>query len=1229
MGIEDEYLWKSQGVRAALFVGRVDLLLLENVHILESNGYGLLTWNFGDSTLSRCKFESNYWRKGVNQSVCDNPFSHNDSECGAKPGGNVLFARLFSPSISQHVDISVLHSEFMHGIGTSFIPSKFSNNCAYAGGLGVFLINMPCHISLHNCTLWNNTAPSGGNMFLYSNARLALNINTSSFCQDIASVIDGGGGGIYINTRGVYAKAEIHISHSSFLSNYGNIGGGMFLEANKLWEEVKHVMQLNTTIEECRFHGNSGGYGGGMSIKAVHIQFSVLINPESLILIFKSVFQNNTVNWTGSALYIVGEPNVRLSLLGTVQVNIVKCSFIWNTVANFPQHNAEPKDFTAVSNDHNVSSVTEATLFLLIKGKLGGRATVKDTLFIENNCTGIYIGTDTLWGYSEVSFHGNVRFVNNTGATAGGVHIDMGITVTFSGDVLFLLNTGHSGGAVYVNESAVNFKGNMIFTENKADCGGAIAFIHNSQNSFLHLDFNSTIKIANNTAFRYGGGIYVAGSECSSKITCFFQTDLHNSEINFTPSAGIVMENNTAKIAGDFIYGGYLETCYLKIKSQNGYDFRLQQITAATLWSTVRAHSHSQSEVAAKPVRVNFCDVHSVGNSCSFVKHVSVFRGQLFHVHAMAVGQFCYATPAMVFSKVAPQYVGELGVRQSAQELGNTCGALTYSVRTPDDFIQILLCLSLECDSNILNQPAILSVSFLPCPFGFELSGHPPKCDCAEHLRKPGVQCHIDNETIHRSPAVWIGNFSNDVVVHNNCPFDYCRPESNDINLFNQDNQCQFNRTGILCGACKPGLGLALGGSKCLQCSNNLLLLLLLFAFAGMVLIILLLKCNLTVSTGTINGLIFYANVIRINRAIFFPPNQSPVMQVLSVYIAWLNLDLGIETCFSENMNAYTLTWLQFIFPLYIWLLVILLIYVSWYSVTVSRLTGSNTVSVLATLFLLAYAKLLQTIIAAVSFTTLTDKQGITSAVWLLDGNLAYLSGPHIALFIASITALFLYVVPFTLLVLSAPYLQARSNLCLLRWVNRFKPLLDAYQGPYKDKFRYWTGLILLVRIILFSMFAGNALGDPRLNLFIIAITMFVLLAFWLIIGGSVYKLFILNVLDCFFVLDAGIFAVATLFLEGSHVNQQAVLTYIMVGSTFGVFCSIVVYQFYQQLKKVSTCKRHCILCKQFFLRCDCTAHQLSISLADIDNTSTVCQHRPPTVSVVDLNQLREPLLTD
>jgi len=49
--------------------------------------------------------------------------------------------------------------------------------------------------------------------------------------------------------------------------------------------------------------------------------------------------------------------------------------------------------------------------------------------------------------------------------------------------------------------------------------------------------------------------------------------------------------------------------------------------------------------------------------------------------------------------------------------------------------------------------------------------------------------------------------------------------------------------------------------------------------------------------------------------------------------------------------------------------------------------------------------------------------------------------------------------------------------------VQRLKPLLDAYTGPYKDKYRFWTGLLLLVRAVLFLAIAVNALGDPSLNL--------------------------------------------------------------------------------------------------------------------------------------------------
>ena len=43
-------------------------------------------------------------------------------------------------------------------------------------------------------------------------------------------------------------------------------------------------------------------------------------------------------------------------------------------------------------------------------------------------------------------------------------------------------------------------------------------------------------------------------------------------------------------------------------------------------------------------------------------------------------------------------------------------------------------------------------------------------------------------------------------------------------------------------------------------------------------------------------------------------------------------------------------------------------------------------------------------------------------------------------------------------------------------------PLLDAYQAPYKDKFRFWTGLMLVVHSILLVGYGLNILGDPDIN---------------------------------------------------------------------------------------------------------------------------------------------------
>ena len=51
----------------------------------------------------------------------------------------------------------------------------------------------------------------------------------------------------------------------------------------------------------------------------------------------------------------------------------------------------------------------------------------------------------------------------------------------------------------------------------------------------------------------------------------------------------------------------------------------------------------------------------------------------------------------------------------------------------------------------------------------------------------------------------------------------------------------------------------------------TLILLLIPFALAGILLVDLILVLNITIATGNIHGLIFYANIVAANREIFFP----------------------------------------------------------------------------------------------------------------------------------------------------------------------------------------------------------------------------------------------------------------------------------------------------------------------------------------------------------------------
>ena len=187
---------------------------------------------------------------------------------------------------------------------------------------------------------------------------------------------------------------------------------------------------------------------------------------------------------------------------------------------------------------------------------------------------------------------------------------------------------------------------------------------------------------------------------------------------------------------------------------------------------------------------------------------------------------------------------------------------------------------------KMLNFPdwKLVSLSF---PIGFELAAHSISCECIYHSQvSPHIsECNFKTNSFQRGVNVWIFYVNHTdpprYLIYVYCPFDYCLPPiilsaPVNLNLPNgADAQCTLNHTGLLCGACKAGLSLSLGSSKCLKCPDYwpiLFTFITIVAFlAGTGLVVLLLWLNMTVAVGTLNGLLFYTNIVAANRIVILP----------------------------------------------------------------------------------------------------------------------------------------------------------------------------------------------------------------------------------------------------------------------------------------------------------------------------------------------------------------------
>ena len=1049
----------------------------------------------------------------------------------------------------------------------SIHDSNFSNNTA--GDNGGAIQTLRGRISIHGSNFSNNTAGDEGGAILTD--RSNISIHGSNFSNNTA----GDEGGAILTDR-----SNISIHGSNFSNNKADSdGGAVFIRSTS-----GTVNAINNSI----FNHNKAANQGG----AIYVQSSTLH--------FNGFLQINNNSATTGVVFALQST---LVLSGNTTISENKASFY--AFAS----NITFDEYTKFTNNLHMhdTSIEEGGAVTSFQSEIEFAGTV-DIMYneVRNGYGGAILSSE-----SKVYTYGDTTIAHNTALSGGGIYAYQS-ELKFKGTTIVTDNVGTvKGGGIYAVGSAIKLTGGRLqFTENRAEKGGGICLELNAKlyvikaiaecTSYIFLCSKQSmsslrLKFTRNLA-EYGGALFVsddtnsgtcvANTDQSTSRECFFQDlALHSVHDSYLIVRNTHFEGNTANTSGGTIFGGLLDRCtvspYAQVfnKNQNNSLDAIRYLTMVTDLQT----NDIKSEISSEPVRVCFCTNNRPVCDNSPPTY-TVNKGVTFKISLATVDQVRNPISSSVRAFLSSNR-GGLAEGQNIQNTTSNCTELYFAITSPQVSEQLVLYADGPCSDLGISQTQV-NVTFLPCncPVGFIKSAQQSNCSCeCDPCLNPNhiTGCSSGNSSVQRKDNIWISyintadqNFRDyrnecQYLIYPHCPFDYCYPSSSIdpvwINLntpTGPDAQCAFNRTGTLCGSCEDSLSLSLGSSRCMPCTNNWLALLIVFAIAGVALVAFLLVCNLTVAVGTINGLIFYANILTTNRATFFP-FQAP--NFFTVFIAWLNLDFGFVTCFFDGMDGYIKEWLQVAFPIYIIFIVTVVIIACEYSTRIARLfTHTNPVAMLATLILLSYAKSLRVIIAALSSATLEYPDGLRERVWLIDANIRYFEGKHVPLFLVALLILLVGIV-YTSVLFSYQWLLRCPNRRALKWIKnaRFYPFMDAYSAPYNLKHRYWTGLLLLIRAFLYVVAAVNVSGDPSNNLLSIICTLVCLLSLKLLLPGRIYKSWPLDALENSFIFNLIMFSVGSFYIRDTGIGNQEALAHTSTSIAFITFLAILIYHTY------------------------------------------------------------------
>ena len=1020
-------------------------------------------------------------------------------------------AGLYIYCISQ-VTLKVNNSRFDGNGCTSYE----SGDCGFNARTAMIYSLANNNNSVHNLVSFENTNFSNNSNGLYLNASVE---NTTIELLKV-NVYNSSNGGIEIHmSRGTKTFAgTISVSLSTFIDND---------DALSIIAVDESLINLSINIDSSAFNNTPNGISqSGITVKShanstsVNVSNSIFYNnqfgavniqinrPKDFLALMTSIVLTNVAIYNSTEIasnWLDVFPSIQIETWDTV-------AFIMFEKVSFTSNNFSSGSGITVNNHFTDPDPTHPLSIQLTNCTFD-----KNIAFDYLISVNIIMRENQEWfilpyepniniTLSDCSFDHNL-----VGKSI--VYINIPHTgISISSDVSIILDnstfSNSKGTALHLIILKVQFQGNVLFINNSAINGAAV---YMEEVYAILSDENANVQFVNNTAEQNGGAVYI------NLVIYINNFHICNELWDISNTSEVCFADNLAGIAGNSIYFNIPQTCQIITDTNN----------KSSLFYFPNRFNYSESlyikhpPVVTSPYDIKLYPpaiaIHNSDNNEYSIQQPKML-GEAIQFSASVLDYFHNITEPVTFS---------INCR--------TCdnhSLSTYQITVHDHSIQELKIFPVVGNDVINNTKilitflsalppiyksidASLSVELSPCRAGYLFDNAQRQCICYPHFDL--VHCKVDYVEI--KIGYWLGFLTKHHYTSSTCPSNFCNSKHVEsspgfYSLHGKsDEQCNLHRTGVACGECKSGYTLAYDSPDCIdteKCSAGITILVIvltiLYWIAIVALVFVLMYFQFQISSGYAYGIVYYYSIVDILLINNVSEDVFQLVAILSSF-AKLTPQLFGQLCLVKGLSGIDQQFIHYSHAVAISLILLIIILVTRYSPRFTLFVGRCIIRVICLLLLLSYTSLASTslqLLRPLTFNHVDEVRTYSSP------DVKYFTGRHLVYAIVAMLCEVIIVIGLPLFLLLEPFLRQSVNFV------RIKPLLDQFQGCYKDKYRWFAAYYLMCRqVIILIVYVGNGNYYYMLYGLQIACIIIAMIHGWL----QPYKNNVLNGLDGFILL--------------------------------------------------------------------------------------------------------------